>query len=97
MPKNVEASGDFKVADMSLADFGRKELDIAEHEMPGLMAARKEFGPAQPLAGARAPPSSLRSASLLPPPRSSAPRAGALPARPRLTPGLRPGLPQACA
>uniref|UniRef100_A0A3B4WJR9 adenosylhomocysteinase n=1 Tax=Seriola lalandi dorsalis TaxID=1841481 RepID=A0A3B4WJR9_SERLL len=53
MPKNVEASGDFKVADMSLADFGRKELDIAEHEMPGLMAARKEFGPAQPLAGVR--------------------------------------------
>jgi len=51
--KNVEASGDFKVADMSLADFGRKELELAEHEMPGLMAARTEFGPAQPLAGIR--------------------------------------------
>merc|ERR1712232_1157463 len=49
----VEASGDFKVADMSLADFGRKELELAEHEMPGLMASRTEFGPAQPLAGVR--------------------------------------------
>ena len=53
MPKNVESSGDFKVADMSLADFGRKELDIAEVEMPGLMSARKEFGPAQPLKGVK--------------------------------------------
>jgi hypothetical protein len=52
--KNVEASGDFKVADMSLADFGRKELDLAEHEMPGLMSSRTEFGPSQPLAGAPA-------------------------------------------
>jgi len=51
--KNVEASGDFKVADMSLADFGRKELDLAEHEMPGLMSARSEFSPTQPLAGVR--------------------------------------------
>ena len=51
--KGVEASGDFKVADMSLADFGRKELELAEHEMPGLMASRTEFGPAQPLAGVR--------------------------------------------
>merc|ERR1719487_774145 len=51
--KAVEASGDFKVADMSLADFGRKEYDLAEFEMPGLMAARKEFGPSQPLAGIR--------------------------------------------
>merc|ERR1719201_2388800 len=51
--KAVEASGDFKVADMSLADFGRKEYDLAEYEMPGLMSARKEFGPAQPLAGVR--------------------------------------------
>ena len=49
--KNVEATGDYKVADMSLSDFGRKELDIAEHEMPGLMASRAEFGPSQPLAG----------------------------------------------
>merc|ERR1712087_785779 len=38
-------------ADMSLADFGRKELDLAEHEMPGLMSARAEFKDAQPLAG----------------------------------------------
>jgi len=51
--KDVEASGDYKVADMSLADFGRKELDLAEYEMPGLMHARTEFGPAQPLAGIR--------------------------------------------
>ena len=49
--KNVEASGDYKVADMSLADFGRKELELAEFEMPGLMASRSEFGPAAPLAG----------------------------------------------
>merc|ERR1712176_443068 len=51
--KGVEASGDFKVADMSLADFGRKEPELAEHEMPGLMSARAEFGPSQPLAGVR--------------------------------------------
>ena len=44
---------DFKVADISLADFGRKEITLAEHEMPGLMAMRREFGDAQPLAGAR--------------------------------------------
>ena len=42
---------DFKVADLGLATFGRKEIDLAEHEMPGLMALRKEFGPSQPLAG----------------------------------------------
>ena len=39
------ASGDYKVADISLADFGRKEIELAEHEMPGLMACRREFGP----------------------------------------------------
>ncbi len=44
---------DFKVADMSLADWGRKEIAIAETEMPGLMATREEFGAAKPLAGAR--------------------------------------------
>jgi len=44
---------DFKVADLSLAAFGRKEIDLAEHEMPGLMALREEFGPSQPLRGAR--------------------------------------------
>ncbi|MGD8824862.1 MAG: adenosylhomocysteinase [Myxococcales bacterium] len=42
-----------KVADLSLADWGRKEIAIAEHEMPGLMALRKEYGPQKPLAGAR--------------------------------------------
>merc|ERR1712139_416678 len=42
---------DSKVKDMGLAEFGRKELALAEHEMPGLMAARKEFGPAQPFKG----------------------------------------------
>jgi adenosylhomocysteinase len=44
---------DFKVADLSLADFGRKEITLAEHEMPGLMAMREEYGSAQPLRGAR--------------------------------------------
>src|SRR4051794_14843032 len=44
---------DFKVADLSLADYGRHEIKLAEHEMPGLMAIRKEFTDAQPLAGAR--------------------------------------------
>ncbi|WP_369198717.1 adenosylhomocysteinase [Streptomyces djakartensis] len=44
---------DFKVADLSLAAFGRKEITLAEHEMPGLMALRKEYAKAQPLAGAR--------------------------------------------
>jgi adenosylhomocysteinase len=46
-------AGDFKVADLSLADFGRKEIAIAETEMPGLMAIREEFAPTQPLRGAR--------------------------------------------
>ncbi|WP_234401984.1 adenosylhomocysteinase, partial [Thermobifida halotolerans] len=44
---------DFKVADLSLAEFGRKEIRLAEHEMPGLMATRAEFGSAKPLRGAR--------------------------------------------
>lgn len=44
---------DYKIADISLADWGRKEIKIAETEMPGLMALRAEFGEAQPLAGAR--------------------------------------------
>merc|ERR1712178_191318 len=42
---------DSKVKDMGLAEFGRKELALAEHEMPGLMAARAEFGPSQPFKG----------------------------------------------
>lgn len=44
---------DYKVADLSLAEFGRKELNLAEHEMPGLMAMRARYGDAKPLAGAR--------------------------------------------
>src|SRR5881227_1367026 len=44
---------DFEVADLSLADWGRKEIAIAETEMPGLMAIRDEFAPEQPLRGAR--------------------------------------------
>lgn len=43
----------YKVADISLADFGRKEIDIAEHEMPGLMAIRKKYASEKPLKGAR--------------------------------------------
>jgi S-adenosylhomocysteine hydrolase len=43
----------FKVADLSLAEFGRKEITLAEHEMPGLMAVRREYAQAQPLRGAR--------------------------------------------
>jgi adenosylhomocysteinase len=44
---------DFKVADLSLAEFGRKEIRLAEHEMPGLMSTRREYADSQPLAGAR--------------------------------------------
>ena len=44
---------DFNVADLSLAEFGRKEIELAEHEMPGLMAMRERFGADQPLKGAR--------------------------------------------
>ena len=46
-------STDYIVADLQLADWGRKELSIAETEMPGLMALRDEFGAARPLKGAR--------------------------------------------
>jgi adenosylhomocysteinase len=49
----MNASNDYKVADISLADWGRKEIAIAETEMPGLMALREEYGAAKPLAGAR--------------------------------------------
>ena len=44
---------DFKVADLSLADYGRAEIELAEHEMPGLMAMRARYGDSKPLAGAR--------------------------------------------
>ena len=43
----------YKVADMSLAEWGRKEIEISEHEMPGLMAVRREYGPLKPLKGVR--------------------------------------------
>src|ERR1700689_5953753 len=50
---NVLVADDYKVADLSLAEFGRKEIDLAEHEMPGLMSLREEFGATKPLRGAR--------------------------------------------
>src|SRR2546421_12672692 len=46
------AKTDFKVADLDLAEFGRKEIRLAEHEMPGLMAMRTEYAERHPLAGA---------------------------------------------
>src|SRR5580765_6505754 len=49
----TKSFADFKVADLALADWGRKEIAIAETEMPGLMAIREEFAPGQPLRGAR--------------------------------------------
>ena len=49
----LEAAKDYVVADLSLADYGRAEIAIAETEMPGLMALRQEFGASQPLKGAR--------------------------------------------
>ncbi|ANK79482.1 MAG: adenosylhomocysteinase [Rhizobiales bacterium NRL2] len=49
----MSGSSDYKVADISLADWGRKEIEIAQTEMPGLMALREEYGAEQPLAGAR--------------------------------------------
>jgi adenosylhomocysteinase len=52
-PKDKTKFDDFHVADLSLADWGRKEILIAETEMPGLMAIREEFAPEQPLRGAR--------------------------------------------
>ncbi|MBB2485310.1 adenosylhomocysteinase [Mitsuaria sp. WAJ17] len=50
---NAAATDNYKIADLSLADWGRKELNIAEHEMPALMAIRKEYAASQPLKGAR--------------------------------------------
>ena len=47
------AAGDYIVKDIALAEFGRKEISLAETEMPGLMATREEYGPKQPLKGAR--------------------------------------------
>ena len=51
--KTFSQEGDYKVADISLADWGRKEIDIAEHEMPGLMAIRRKHAATQPLKGVR--------------------------------------------
>ena len=53
MSATVPLTDDFKVADLSLAEFGRNEIRLAEHEMPGLMSVRKEFAASQPLKGAR--------------------------------------------
>ncbi|MBN9213878.1 MAG: adenosylhomocysteinase [Microbacterium sp. SCN 70-200] len=53
MPNATATTPDFVVADLSLAEAGRHQLRLAENEMPGLMALREEFGPSQPLAGAR--------------------------------------------
>src|SRR3954471_13331795 len=50
---SITARPAFKVADLSLAEWGRKEIRLAEHEMPGLMAIREEYRARQPLAGAR--------------------------------------------
>jgi adenosylhomocysteinase len=53
LENSMSKANDYIVTDINLADFGRKEIQIAETEMPGLMAAREEFGPTQPLKGAR--------------------------------------------
>ncbi len=53
MTSTASAATDCKVADMSLADWGRREIEIAEKEMPGLMATRRKFGPEKPLKGVR--------------------------------------------
>src|SRR5437762_12535969 len=52
-PSTATEFSDFKVADLSLADFGRKEIELAEHEMPGLMALRERYSQTKPLSGAR--------------------------------------------
>ena len=53
MTETIAPTLDYKVADISLAEFGRKEISIAEHEMPGLMATREKYGPSKPLAGVK--------------------------------------------
>ena len=53
MTQSTLKQTDYKVADLSLAEWGRKEMELAEIEMPGLMALREEFGSSKPLAGAR--------------------------------------------
>ena len=49
----ADGTPDYKVADLSLAEFGRDEIRLAEHEMPGLIAMREEYGDSKPLSGAR--------------------------------------------
>ena len=51
--RTFSQDGDYKIADISLADWGRKEIDIAEHEMPGLMSIRRKYAASQPLKGVR--------------------------------------------
>jgi adenosylhomocysteinase len=53
MTETLTPTLDYKVADITLAEFGRKEISIAEHEMPGLMATREKYGPSKPLAGVK--------------------------------------------
>src|SRR3712207_5675651 len=52
-PQTTKKTNDYKVADISLADFGRREIDIAEQEMPGLMSIRKKYAASKPLQGVR--------------------------------------------
>src|SRR3989441_7003358 len=52
-PSAAEKAGDYKVKDISLAEWGRKEIAIAEQEMPGLMSVRKKYAPSKPLQGVR--------------------------------------------
>ena len=53
MESNTTSTLSYKVKDITLAEWGRKEILLAEKEMPGLMALREEYGPSQPLKGAR--------------------------------------------
>ena len=53
MNAQIKPAQDCKVADLSLADWGRKEIEIAEHEMPGLMSIRRKYAEAKPLKGVR--------------------------------------------
>ena len=53
MTETLTPTLDYKVADITLAEFGRKEISIAEHEMPGLMATREKYGPSKPLDGVK--------------------------------------------
>ncbi|MGL4461550.1 MAG: adenosylhomocysteinase, partial [Planctomycetia bacterium] len=53
MGLDLSTKAPYKVADMSLADWGRREIELAENEMPGLMSLRKKYGPSKPLRGAR--------------------------------------------